>query len=192
MINDLIIKSRSYRSFSPDRKISMDELTALVESARKAPSARNLQPLKYRLCSEQNECDKLLSLTKWAGILRPLVLPPEGHAPAAYIVICADNDLSPEGSNPFLGVDIGVAAQTIMLSAAELGLGGCILGAFNKDNVSEALGIDKKYIPMLILALGEPDETAILEDAENGSIKYYRRDDGTHIVPKRKLEDIIL
>ncbi len=192
MLKELIIKNRSYRSFSPDRKITKEEISELIDIARMSPSARNLQPLKYRICVSEKECAKMLSLTSWAGLLRPLVLPPEGHAPAAYIIICTDNELSPEGTNKFLGVDIGIAAQTIMLAATERGLGGCMLGAFSAEKVSAALGIDKKYIPMLVLALGEPDETAVLQNCENGDIKYYRTEDGTHIVPKRKLEDIII
>ena len=192
MVKELIIKNRSYRSFSPDRKITTEEISELIDIARMSPSARNLQPLKYRICVSHEECAKMLSLTSWAGLLRPLVLPPEGHAPAAYIIICADNELSPEGTNKFLGVDIGIAAQTIMLAATERGLGGCMLGAFSAEKVAEALEIDKKYIPMLVLALGEPDETAVLQNCENGDIKYYRTEDGTHIVPKRKLEDIII
>lgn len=191
MINDLVIKSRSYRSFSPDIKLTKDDVAELIDVARKVPSARNLQPIKYRICVSPEECEKMLSLTSWAGLLRPLVLPPEGHAPSAYIVICADNELSPAETNRFLGVDIGIAAQTIMLAAAEKELGGCMLGAFSAEKVSDALGIGERYIPMLILALGKPDEVAVLEDSEDGKTSYYRTD-GIHKVPKRKLEDIII
>lgn len=191
MLDALVIKNRSYRSFSPDRKLTKEDIASLIDLARKVPSARNLQPLKYRICVSDEDRAKMLSLTAWAGLLRPLVLPPEGHAPAAYIIICTDNELSPAGTNRFIGVDIGIAAQTIMLAAAEKGLGGCMLGAFSANKVSDALGIDEKYTPALVLALGEPDETAVLEDSEDGNISYYRKD-GLHRVPKRKLEDIII
>ena len=78
-----------------------------------------------------------------------------------------------------------------MLAAAEKELGGCMLGAFSAEKVSDALGIGERYIPMLILALGKPDEVAVLEDSEDGKTSYYR-ESGIHRVPKRKLEDIII
>ena len=189
---DLILKNRSYRSFVSSRKISEDELLSIIDLARKVPSARNLQALKYKLCYTEEDCEKLFPLTAWAGALRPLVLPPKGHEPTAYIIICTDNDISTQEKNRFLGVDIGIAAQTIMLSASEIGLGGCMLGAFSAEKVSMALKIDDRYVPALILALGKPDEEIILHDADEIDMPYYRDEKGTHHVPKRKLEDIII
>ncbi len=192
MMNDIILKNRSYRSFDSSRKISLEELKSLIELARKVPSARNLQPIKYKLCYTEDDCAKLLSLTYWAGSLRPLILPPKGHEPTAYIIICTDSDISTTENNRFLGVDIGIAAQTIMLSAAEMGLGGCMLGAFSAEKVAEALEIDKKYVAALILALGKPDEEIILHDADEIEPHYYRDENGVHHVPKRKLKDVII
>lgn len=192
MLSELIQKNRSYRSFDASRKISKEELESLIDLARKVPSARNLQALKYKLCFNEEDCAKLFPLTAWAGSLRPLVLPPEGHKPTAYIIICTDSDISSEEKNRFLGVDIGIAAQTIMLAAAEKGLGGCMLGAFSAEKVSEAFEICPRYVPALILALGKPDEEIILHDADEISVPYYRDQNGFHHVPKRKREDIII
>ena len=192
MLNDLVLRNRSYRSFDNSRKISKKELEALIELARKVPSARNLQALKYKLCYTAEDCAKLFPLTAWAGALRPLVLPPVGHEPTAYITICIDSEISSQEKNRFLGVDIGIAAQTIMLSATEIGLGGCMLGAFSAEKVSQTLGIDEKYVPSLILALGKPDEEIILQDSSEIEAPYYRDENGIHNVPKRKLEDIII
>ena len=143
MLKDTVLKSRSFRSFSPEREITQEEMLFLLDTARRVPSARNLQPLKYRYCITKEENAKLFSLTSWAGALRPLKLPPEGHEPTGYIVICTDNDISPKDSNRFLGVDIGIAAQTIMLASCEIGLGGCMLGAFDPQKVSEDLNISE-------------------------------------------------
>lgn len=191
MIKETVLSNRSYRSFS-DTKISKEQLLDMVDTARKVPSARNLQPLKYRLCYTDDDCARLLPLTAWAGALRPLVLPPKGHEPKAYIIICTDSEISPEGTNRFIGVDIGIAAQTIMLKATEMGLGGCMIGAFKADEVATAMEIDKRYTPALILALGCPDEKVVLEDADSIEKPYYRDSCGQHHVPKRKLEDILI
>ncbi|MEE0970156.1 MAG: nitroreductase family protein [Clostridia bacterium] len=192
MLKDIILKNRSYRSFNKARKIQQGEILEIIETVRKCPSARNKQPLKYMVCTSDSDCEKLLSLTGFAGALKPLVLPPKGHEPTAYVIICTDNSICPEGTNRFLEVDIGIAAQSFMLLLAEKELGGCMLGAFDQTKISEALNIPEKYIPRLILAIGEPDETVVLEDSEDGDISYYRKEDGIHRVPKRKLEDIII
>ena len=86
MIKDLMQKERSYRSFDESVEIDRDTLAGFVENARLIPSSVNLQPLKYKLCNTKEECDTLLSLTKWAALLKDYEIPPKGHAPTAYIV----------------------------------------------------------------------------------------------------------
>lgn len=189
MIKELVLKNRSYRSFSPAREITSEEVTDMIKCARITPSAMNLQPLRYRICVTKEDREALFPLTAWAGKLKDIKLPPKGHEPRAYIVMCTDNTIvdSPKAA----WRDVGICAQTILLRAAEMGLGGCMLGAFSAEKVSKALSIDEKYSPALIIALGEPDEEIILEDA-NGDVSYYRDESGVHRVPKRKLEDVII
>ena len=50
MIKDLILKTRSVRRFFQNEPVVIDTLRELVDLARYAPSATNLQPLKYILC----------------------------------------------------------------------------------------------------------------------------------------------
>ena len=69
MIHDLVKKSRSWRGYDESRKIGRDELLALVDCARFAPSSVNAQPLKYRLGYEREELDRLQPLTGWARAL---------------------------------------------------------------------------------------------------------------------------
>ena len=91
------------------------------------------------------------------------------------------------------GCDHGIAAQTIMLGANEKGLGGCIIASVKKPALHEALGIGECYSILLVLALGKPKETVVLETLEpGGDIKYWRDAEQVHHVPKRKLEDIIV
>ncbi|HOA85366.1 MAG TPA: nitroreductase, partial [Bacillota bacterium] len=59
------------------------------------------------------------------------------------------------------------------------------------EKVSAALKIPEKYRPMLVLALGKPDEKVQLVEAKDGNVAYYR-EGGVHYVPKRTLEDIII
>lgn len=191
MIKDIILKSRSYRAFDESRIISRDELESLVDVARICPSAMNAQPLKYRLVYEAEEREALLALTKWGGMLTGLKLPPDGKHPKAFIVVCCDTDIRDNVDRTRF--DAGVACQSIMLAACEIGLGGCIIGAFDNDKVSRLLRLDSNLTPIVILALGKPDETAVVCDVdETGSIAYYRDENNTHYVPKRSLKEIII
>jgi len=189
MIKDLMIKERSYRSFDESVKIEREKLVEFVDNARLTPSSVNLQPLKYRICDSKEECELMLSLTKWAALLKDYEIPPKGHAPAAYIVICIDKNVSDKS---IFEKDVGIAAQTVMLSAVEAGFGGCMIGNFNPTKVSVALGLPEGVIPSLVLGLGKPDEGITVEPIGEKGSAYYRDEKGAHHVPKRSLEEILL
>ncbi len=189
MIKELMVKERSYRSFDESVKIERETLMGFVENARLIPSSVNLQPLKYKVCNTKEECDLILSLTKWAALLKEYEIPPKGHAPTAYIVICIDKNVSDKS---IFDKDVGIAAQTIMLSAVEAGLGGCMIGNFNPSKLAEALALPTDVVPSLVLGLGKPDEDIIIEKIGEKGSNYYRDEMGNHHVPKRSLDEIIL
>ncbi len=189
MLENLVLKNRSYRSYDESRKVTREELLYFVDLARKTPSTRNQQPLCYRLVHTSEECAKVLPLTGWAALLN-IKLPPEGHAPTAYIIICCDTTAATPNFEKFWR-DVGITAQTITLAATEKGLGGCMIGSFSPEKICAALNIPEKYRPMLVIALGKPDEMIKMVEAENGKVNYYR-ENGVHIVPKRPLDEIII
>lgn len=191
MIKELVASNRSYRSFDESKVFTAKELETLIDTARLSSSASNRQPLKYKLCTEKSEVEKVLALTAWGGLLPDITLPPEGHHPTAFIVICHDTSVSPE--TKYSAVDVGIAAQTLMLAACESGYGGCMIGAFDPDKVSDALRLPLKYHPVLLLALGIPDEAVfITEIGKDGDTKYFRDKMGIHYVPKRSLESVLI
>ena len=189
MINELIIKERSYRSFDERVKIDRATLVGFVEKARLIHSSVNLQPLKYKICNSDSECALLLSLTKWAALLKDYEIPPKGHAPTAYVVICIDKSVSDKS---IFDKDVGIAAQTIMLSAVEAGFGGCMIGNFDSAKIAQALELPQGVIPSLVLGLGKPDEEIIIDEIGEKGSNYYRDEAGNHHVPKRSLDEIIL
>ena len=189
-IKDLIKASRSYRSFDESVKISEEMLCDWVDCARFSPSSINLQMLKFRIVTSDDECAAMLAGTRWAGKIKDRKLPPVGHAPVAYIVICADTDVI--GTAASFQKDVGICAQSIMLAAAEAGFGGCMIGSFSPENLTNVLGLSKNLIPQLVLALGKPDEKVVLTDlGDDGDTSYYR-DGDVHCVPKRALEELII
>lgn len=190
MLKDLLIASRSYRSFDESVKITPEQLADWVDHARYAPSSINLQMLKFVAVTSEALCARLLSFTRWAGKIKDMKLPPDGHAPVAYIVICADKNVIATAEN--FDKDVGICAQTIMLAACECGFGGCMIGSFSPSDFTEALELGKNLVPRLVLALGKPDEAVeLVGEAEDGSVTYYR-EDGVHYVQKRKLENILI
>lgn len=189
MIKDLVKKSRSRRSFRPNVEISHDALVELIDTARFCSATRNLQVLKYRLVTDAKELSDLLSITYWAGSLG-IKLPPEDHEPSAFIVICHDTSLAP--TSHLYSIDVGICAQTIMLAAAEMKLGGCMLGAFPADKLKDILNIADHLEPQLVIALGLPDDSIELVEAIDGKVKYYRDENNVHYVPKRPIDEIII
>lgn len=192
MLRDLVLKNRSYRGYDESYRFSREELLDFVDLARQTAASANIQPLKYHIAYEKEQVDQIQPLTRWAGSLPQLDLPYPGTRPTAFITICQDMNI---GSKPtsFLP-DVGISAQTILLAATEKGLGGCMIGSFEKAELKTLLNLPEYIEPKLVIALGKPAEEIILtEPKEDGSVKYYRSEDGkTHYVPKRKLEDIIL
>jgi nitroreductase len=188
MIEELVKGNRSYRRFHQDFPVSLETLKSLVNLARLSASAANLQPLKYLLSCEPGNNATIFSCLAWAGYLKDWPGPAEGERPAAYIVIMGDTAISKN-----FGCDHGIAAQTILLGARDQGLGGCMLGSIQRDRLRELLKIPATLDILLVIALGRPKETVILEEAGPGdSIKYWRDAAGVHHVPKRRLRDIII
>ncbi|RLC96571.1 MAG: nitroreductase, partial [Chloroflexi bacterium] len=75
----------------------------------------------------------------------------------------------------------------------ERGLGGCIIGSADRDGLRREFNIPERYEILLVLALGQPNETVVLEEVgPNGDIKYYRDAEDVHHVPKRSLDELIL
>ena len=188
MLEDLIRKNRSYRRFHQDFPIALETLRVLVNLARLSASGANLQPLKYVLVADPEVNARVFTHTRWAGYLKDWAGPEEGERPSAYIVILGDTEIR----KSFV-CDHGIAAQSIMLGATERGLGGCMLGALDRDGLRQTLEIPEAYEILLALALGRPKEAVEIEAVgADGDIKYYRDAEGVHHVPKRSLEDLVL
>jgi len=187
-IKELVSKNRSYRRFHQDVGIDIENLRQLANLARLSGSGANLQPLKYILCVDQNTNDTIFPCLAWAGYLKDWPGPEPGERPSAYIIILGDKKISES-----FGCDHGIAAQSILLGAAEQGLGGCMIGSIKKVQLRAALSIPDQYEILLILALGKPKEKVEIENVgPDGDIKYWRDDQGIHHVPKRSLDEIII
>lgn len=187
---DLVARNRSYRRFHEREPVPGEVLRELVSLARLAPSAGNRQPLKYLLSAEAARNALVFPHLRFAASLKDWQGPAEGERPSAYVVILGDRRLKPAGG---FGVDPGIAAQTILLGAVERGLGGVIVGAVDRESLAQDLGLAEHLEILLVLALGKPLETVVIEDLpKDGSTTYWRDAEQRHHVPKRPLDELIV
>lgn len=191
MLKDLIQANRSCRGYDRSRAVKEEELREMVDCARLSASSVNKQPLKFCLIYEEPLLSSFHAQVKLGGLLPELNLPKAGEEPAAYIAICHDLNIA-GNAQPFLK-DVGIAAQSITLAAAEMGLAACMIGNFVPEKVASALGLADNLVVQLVISIGKgKEEIRLLEVEEGGSTAYYRDEAGVHCVPKRRLEDVIL
>ncbi|WFS64102.1 nitroreductase family protein [Pseudodesulfovibrio thermohalotolerans] len=184
----LVERNRTRRKFDENRPIRADELVELVDLVRFMPSGRNMQPLKYIVTADPEQCARVFPLLGWAGYLKDWRGPAEGERPTGYIVMLLDRDVA---DSP--GCDHGIACQTLMLGAVDKGYGGCIIATVNRPRLAEIFDLPDRYEILMVLALGVPAQEVVVEPLpSDGSIKYWTGEDGKHHVPKRGLDELLV
>jgi len=182
---ELILSRRTIRQFKT-KLVSEEILKKLVNAARLAPSAANLQPLEFMVIDGEEIRKKIFNCLKWAAYIAPRGNPDPGHEPVAYIVILVNTQIKDKGYE----YDAGAAIENMILTAWEQGIGSCWLLSVDRDTIQETLRIPLNYIIDSVLALGYSNEEPLVEKMKD-SIKYWKDREGRLHVPKRRLEDII-
>ena len=180
----LLQRNRSYRGYDNNFVVRPDQLRTIIETAALCPSARNQQVLRFRPVLS-DEADKVLKHIRLGGALPELHLPFPGTEPRAFVVICSTVEES-----KYVDIDLGIVAQTMLLRATELGLGGICIGAFDHAEIREALQLP--YEPVLVIAIGRPAERIELVSCHEGDSLTYYREGGVHYVPKIGIDDLII
>ncbi len=185
-IETLMEKNRSYRGYNKDFVVKQDMLERIVAVNTKIASAKNQQVLRFKLVTRETGAGTILQNMKLGGLLPELHLPFPGTEPEAFIIMCST---VPE--NRFVDIDLGIAVQSMLLKASEMGLNGIMIGAFNKAKIIEAFQLP--YEPLLLLAIGKGMETIKLQPVDEGSnLAYYREESGVQYVPKIRSEQLII
>ena len=183
-LNKLLRRNRSYRGYDSSFEVRADQLRRIIETATLCPSARNQQVLRFRPVLS-DESDKVLKHIRLGGALPELHLPFPGTEPRAFIVICSTVEES-----KYVDIDLGIVAQSMLLQATELGLGGICIGAFDHNEIREALHLP--YEPVLVIAIGRPAESIELVECNEGDNLTYYRTNGVHYVPKIRVDELII
>ncbi len=184
-LDELLLRNRSVRGYNKNYVVKLEELERIVGVCSKIPSARNQQVLRFRLVTRDTGAEVILRNIKLGAALPELHLPFPGTEPEAFIVICST---VPE--NKMVDVDLGIAIQSMLLKAVEMGLNGITIGAFNKGEVER--GLELPYEPVMILAIGKGiEKIELTRIAPDESHAYYRQE-GTHYVPKIGVKDLLV
>ena len=187
-IGELVLKNRTYRRFFENVPIEHETLRQLVDLARLSGSAANLQPLKYMLFVDPELNASIFPYLRWAGYLKDWNGPAEGERPSGYIIILGDQNITKD-----FGCDHGIVAQSMLLGATELGLGGCMIGSIQREGLRRELEIPSHLEILLVIALGKSKESVKVEViGPESDVKYWRDENGIHHVPKRSLEELII
>lgn len=184
---ELLKTRRTYRRFE-QRQISQEIVDEILTAARLASSAANKQPLSYIVIRDAHKVADVFAHTKWAGALPPEQgQPKEGERPVLFIAVVQNLNL-----NQNCDTDAGLAISNMTLAAWNRGVGSCMIGACNKQALSEMFGLTEEQQLHTVVAFGYPSHESHIVDMEDPQqFKYYLNDKRDYVVPKRKLEDVV-
>lgn len=136
---EAIQKRRSIRAYL-DKMVSEDKIEKILEAARLAPSAGNIEPWHFIVVTD---AEKRKALSK--GIFARFI----SEAPVV-IVACGDKKASAD----WYAVDTSLAVENMILTATSEGLGTCCVGSFNERDVASLLRIPETLEVLLLITVG--------------------------------------
>ncbi len=151
---EAITGRRSIRAFKAT-DVPSETIEKLIDAARWAPSAGNIQPWEFIIVRKPEIKRKLARAALGQSFIE--------EAPVV-IVVCADEERSARGYGVrgrtlYCIQDAAAAIQNIHLAAYALGLGTCWVGAFREEEAREALKVPEGIRPVAIIPVGYPAET---------------------------------
>jgi len=136
------------------REMSQEMIEALIEAARWAPSAGNIQPWEFVIATDQNVKSNLSHAAYKQKDLEEASI---------VIVVCADQKRAEQaygerGKNLFCIQDTAAAVENILLTAVSMGLGSCWIGAFKEDQIRKVINVPPHIKPVALIPVGYPNE----------------------------------
>ena len=150
---DIMKNRRSIRAFKK-QAVTQEIIEELVEAARWAPSAGNVQPWAFVVVNS-TEMKQILSMAAYGQKVL--------EEASVVIVVCADEKLAEQrygerGKTLFCLQDTAAAIQNILLTAHSLGLGSCWIGAFKEAEMKQAIKAPKEMRPIALIPIGYPNQ----------------------------------
>lgn len=160
-VHELIQSRWSPRAFDAGKEISDDDLFALLEAARWAPSCFNDQPWRYIVCVKAKD------ESGWQNAFATLVEKNQQwakNAPVLMLAIAMPNFNHNGKPNRWAMYDTGAASVSLCLQARALGLIVHQMGGFDADKARAVFNIPEDCQPMAMMALGYQADAEILSD----------------------------
>ena len=133
---------RSYR----DQAIAPQDLDQILEAARRTPSAGNQQAWDFVVCTDPEQLTQLATVGPAAGHVA-------GSAAAIALVAPRSHDAR---MHDLVQLDLGQATMSVMLAAADLGIGSAHAGVQDQELARRLLGIPQDRFCALLITLGVP------------------------------------
>ncbi len=143
-LEDAIKGRRSIRRFL-DKAVEEEKLEKILDLIKWSPSAHNAQEWEIFVVKDEKRKGELADAAFGQSFL----------ADAPVVLVVCGNKARLRGEH-YLPIDMGIVTYNICLVAYSLGLGTCIVGAFDPDRVRKVLGVGDKLIPYSIIPIGYP------------------------------------
>ena len=167
-IHDVIQQRWSPRSFDPGKPVSHDDLLALLEAARWAPSCFNDQPSRFVVCN------KATDEATWQNALSVLVEKNRlwaKNAPVLILAVAMENFNHNGKPNRWAMYDTGAASVSLCLQATAMGLIVHQMGGFDADKSREVFKLPGDCMPMAMMAVGyQADVDALVDDFKEAEL----------------------
>jgi nitroreductase len=155
----LLVESRQSVRRYQERPVSESDIVSLLEAARQAPSAENAQPWRFVAITDPAALAEL-SRASFSGIFSPTRF--AARAPL-IVALCAERATLVEAGKAIKDramyqLDCGIAGEHLVLRAAELGLGTCWIGWFNRRAARRVLRAPFHVQVVCLIAAGYPLE----------------------------------
>ncbi len=149
--SEVIKKRRSTRQFA-DAGVSREQIIALLEAAIAAPNACNMQSWHFYVITDP----EMKARIKEAKAIADWAL----TAPVLFVVCTAPEAITARfgarAENVFVVQDTAAAIENLLLAAADMGLGGCFMGAFDIEKFKNVIGIKDGHRPVAVVPVGVP------------------------------------
>ncbi len=190
-VYEAAMKRRSIRRFK-DKPVPYNALEKCIDAARLAPSGRNQQVCEYVVINDLKVLPGIFEHIGGSAKLPPDKGGPRPEqAPKAYVITIINKKMEGDiNKRRVTLMDAGLAAENLMLTAFEQGIGACPILMFNEQDIKLLLEIPDEYDIALVIAMGYPDESPVAEPAKD-SLNIYVDDKNVRHVPKRKLSEIL-
>ena len=144
---EAITSRRNVRDYT-DQPIADDDLTRILEAARRTPSSMNQQPWDFVVCTDRDQLEDLSKVWRGAGHV--------ARSAATIALVAPRSD--DEGMRESIQYDLGQATMSIMIAAADLGIGTAHAAVTDQDLARRILGFDEGRFCAWLIALGFPSD----------------------------------